>query len=81
MAKPMTSLKNELPAFNLMANFKNREMFKNRNHITHLLNDCPTVEAKRKIIVKANTPLFYIFGYTLISKPWLTYEEMYANSN
>ena len=77
MAKPMTFLKNELPAFNLMANFKNREMFKNRNHITHLLNDCPTVEAKRKIIVKANTPLFYIFGYTLVSKPWLTYEEMY----
>lgn len=81
MAKPMTSLKNELPYYNLMANFKNREMFKNRNHITHLLADCPTAEAKRKIIVRANTPLFYIFGYTLVSKPWLTYKEMYEHSN
>ena len=71
----MTSLKNELPYFNLMANLKNREMFKNRNHITHLLNDCPNVEAKRKIIVRANTPLFYIFGYKLIDKPWLSYKE------
>jgi len=81
MAKRKTFLKNEFPAFNLMANLKNREMFKNRNHITHLLLECPTVQAKRKIIVRANTPLFYIFGFTLISKPWLTYEEMYANSD
>jgi hypothetical protein len=64
-----------------MANFKNRQMFKNRNNITYLLNDCASMESKRKVIVKANTPLFYIFGYTLVSKPWLTYEEMYANSN
>lgn len=66
---------NELPAFNLMANFKNREMFKNRNHITYLLKSCPNLEAKRKIVVKANTPLFYIFGYKLEDKPWLDYSE------
>ena len=76
-----TFLKNELPAFNLMANLKNRELFKNRNHITHLLADCPTVEAKRKVIARGNTPLFYIFGYKLQSKPWLTYKEMYEISN
>ena len=80
----MHSLNNdyELPAFNLMANLKNREMFKNRSHITQLMEiRGKTLYAKRKIIIIANTPLFYIFGYTLESKPWLTYEEMYANSN
>ena len=35
---------------------------------------------KRKEIQKYN-PLHYLLGYTLVSKPWLTYEEMYANSN
>ena len=60
-----------------MENLKNREMFKNRNHITHLLNDCPNVKSKRKIIIRANTPLFYIFGYELKDEPWLTYEEKY----
>jgi len=42
---------NELPAFNLMANLKNREMFKNKNHITHLMSiRGKTIEAKRKIM-------------------------------
>jgi hypothetical protein len=69
----------EFPAFNLMANFSNREMFKNRNNITQLMAvRGKTLEAKRKIIMTANTPLFYIFGYKLESKPWLTYEEMYC---
>ena len=69
----------DLPAFNLMANLKNREMFKNRNHITQLMAvRGKTLEAKRKIIMTANTPLFYIFGYTLVSKPWLTYKEFYC---
>lgn len=64
---------------NLMENLKNREMFKNRNHITQLMDiRGKTLYAKRKIIMTANTPLFYIFGYTLESKPWLTYEEMYG---
>jgi hypothetical protein len=35
---------------------------------------------KRKEIQKYN-PLHYLLGYTLVSKPWLTYEELYANSN
>lgn len=66
----------------LMKNLKNREIFKNRSHITNMMKiRGTTLKAKRKIIMTANTPLFYIFGYTLISKPWLTYEEMYANSN
>ena len=68
----------DLPAYNLMANMKNREIFKNRSHITNTLKiRGTTLKAKRKIIMIANTPLFYIFGYTLVSKPWLTYEEMY----
>ncbi len=70
---------NELPAFNLMANLKNREMFKNKTHITHLMSiRGKTIEAKRKIIVTANTPLFYIFGYKLEDKPWMTYEEKFC---
>jgi hypothetical protein len=72
----------DLPEFNLMANLKNREMFKNRNNITHLLKIRGTsLKAKHKIIITANTPLFYIFGYTLESKPWLSYKEIYANTN
>jgi len=69
-------------ACNLMQNLKNREMFKNRNHITHLMEiRGKTLYAKRKIIITANTPLFYIFGYKLVDKPWLSYEEMYATEN
>lgn len=69
----------ELPYYNLMANFKNREMFKNRNHITHLMKvRGTTIKAKRKIIMTANTPLFYIFGYELSDKPWQTIEERYG---
>jgi len=64
---------------NLMQNFKNREMFKNRSHITNLMKiRGTTLKAKRKIIITANTPLFYIFGYTLQDKPWLTYEEQFC---
>jgi hypothetical protein len=55
------------------------DAFKNSNtiifDITHL-----SADEKRKEIEKYN-PLFYIFGFTLISKPWLTYEEMYAISD
>lgn len=66
----------ELPYFNLMANFKNREMFKNRNNIDHLMEvRGTTLKAKRKIVMVANTPLFYIFGYKLESKPWIKYGE------
>ena len=66
----------ELPYFNLMANFKNREMFKNRNNIDHLMTvRGTTLKAKRKIVMVANTPLFYIFGYKLKSKPWVKYGE------
>jgi hypothetical protein len=68
----------DLPYYNIMANFKNREMFKNRNNIDHLLEvRGTTLKAKRKIIITANTPLFYIFGYDLTDKPWLSYAERY----
>jgi len=68
----------ELPYYNLMANMKNREIFKNRSHITNTLKiRGTTLKAKRKIIMIANTPLFYIFGYEQQDKPWLTYEERY----
>jgi hypothetical protein len=37
-----------------------------------------TLDAKRRIVANFN-PLFYVFGYKLQQKPWLTYEEMYGN--
>jgi hypothetical protein len=54
-------------------------MFKIKNHIIFDIQHL-SIEEKRKEIIKYN-PLFYIFGFTLISKPWFTYEEMYANSD
>jgi hypothetical protein len=72
----------ELPHYNLMANMKNREIFKNRSHITNSLKiRGTTLKAKRKIIMIANTPLFYIFGYKLESKPWLPYGGKYEHSS
>lgn len=51
------------------------EMFKNRNHIIFdIQNLC--LEEKRKEIAKYN-PFHYIFGYELVSKPWLTYGGEY----
>jgi hypothetical protein len=76
----MTCLNDEfdITAFpcNLMENLKNREMFRNRNNIDHLMKiRGTTVKAKRKIIMTANTPLFYIFGYVLQDKPWMDYAD------
>jgi hypothetical protein len=66
---------------NLMQNLKNREIFKNRSHITNMLKiRGVNLKAKRKIIITANTPLFYIFGYVLQDKPWLSYEEIYGDN-
>jgi hypothetical protein len=47
----------------------NIEMFKNRMHITTTFaKRGKTLEAKRKIVEMANSPLFYIFGYDLTRK-------------
>ena len=51
------------------------EMFKSRNHIIFDIQHL-SVEEKRKEIMKYS-PLHYIFGYTLQSKPWLTYGGKY----
>jgi hypothetical protein len=37
-----------------------------------------TIVSKRRIVTNFN-PLFYVFGYKLESKPWLTYGEIYEN--
>jgi hypothetical protein len=50
-------------------------MFKNKNHIIFDIQHL-SVKEKRKEIMKYN-PLHYIFGYTLQSKPWLTYGGKY----
>lgn len=53
--------------------------YRHRNHITFLLlKRAKTISSKRRLIALANGPLFYIFGYTLEHKPWLTYEEKYV---
>lgn len=63
-----------------MTHLKN-DMFKLAGQIDNVLKiSGTTLEAKRRIVANFN-PLFYVFGYKLQQKPWLTYEEMYANSN
>ena len=54
-----------------------KEMFVERNHITFVLNKFADVKTKREIISKSSGPLWYVFGYKLESKPWLTYRERY----
>ena len=55
-----------------------KEMFKYRNHITHMMKiRGKTVEKKREMIETSSGPLWYIFGYKLVDKPWLTYEERF----
>lgn len=69
----------ELPAFNLMDKSKNKEMFKNQSDISHLIKiRNADLKEKRRIVLMSNTPLFYIFGYKLESKPWQTIEERYG---
>lgn len=62
---------------NLMS--KNAEMFKNDNTIMFDIKHLSAQE-KRKEIQRFN-PYIYVFGHELQSKPWLTYEELYAHSN
>ena len=54
-----------------------REMFKYKNHITHTLEKLVAIESKRRVIEVSSGPLWYIFGYKLESKPWLTYLEKF----
>ena len=54
-----------------------REMFKYKNHITHTLEKLVAIESKRRVIEVSSGSLWYIFGYKLVSKPWLNYGEMY----
>ena len=54
-----------------------REMFRYKNHITHTLEKLTSIDSKRRIIEQSSGSLWYIFGYKLESKPWLTYEERF----
>lgn len=54
-----------------------KEMFNYRNHITYALDKFSSIDDKRELISKYSGPLWYVFGYKLESKPWLTYEERY----
>jgi len=59
-----------------MTSLKN-DMFKLSGQIDSILKISGTsLEAKRRIVTNFN-PLFYVFGYKLKNKPWLTYGEMY----
>ena len=52
-------------------------MFKLQGQIDSVIKISGTsLEAKRRIVANFN-PLFYVFGYKLESKPWLTYGEIY----
>lgn len=56
---------------------KIKEEFKHANHITFTLEKFSSIEDKRDEISKTSGPLWYIFGYELQSKPWLSYKERY----
>ena len=56
-----------------MTSLKN-DMFKLGGQIDNVLKiSGTTLSAKRRIVTKFNGELFYIFGYKLENKPWLTY--------
>lgn len=57
--------------------FLKNDMFRLQGQIDSVIKISGTsLEAKRRIVVNFN-PLFYVFGYKLESKPWLTYGEKY----
>ena len=54
------------------------DMFKLAGQIDSVIKISGTsLDTKRRIVANFN-PLFYVFGYKLENKPWLTYEEMYV---
>jgi hypothetical protein len=57
------------------------DMFKLSSQIDSVIKISGTsLESKRRIVENFN-PLFYVFGYKLQQKPWLTYGEMYGNQD
>jgi len=52
------------------------DSFKLRNNIDFEIKNL-SLGLKRKEITQYN-PLFYIFGYQLLDKPWQTLEERYG---
>lgn len=56
---------------------REKEMFSFSNQITKTLEMFSSIKEKRDEITKTSGLLWYIFGYELQSKPWLTYEERY----
>jgi hypothetical protein len=56
-------------------------MFKLSSQIDSVIKISGTsLEAKRRIVANFN-PLFYVFGYELQQKPWLTYGEIYGHQD
>ena len=57
--------------------FLKNDMFKLQSQIDSVIKISGTsLESKRRIVANFN-PLFYVFGYELQQKPWLTYGGKY----
>lgn len=56
---------------------KTDEMFNHLTQISNTISKFSSIQDKRDEISKASGPLWYIFGYELVYKPWLTYKERY----
>lgn len=57
------------------------DMFKLSGRIDSIIKISGTsLDAKRRIVANFN-PMFYVFGYELQQKPWLTYEEIYGHQS
>ena len=53
-------------------------MFKTLNNIDGILKiRGENIASKRRIVKEFNGDLFYVFGYKLEDKPWLSYGEKY----
>jgi hypothetical protein len=57
---------------------KTGEMFSHLEQISNTLSKFSSLKDKRNEIARTSGPLWYIFGYKLESKPWLTYQEKYC---
>ena len=61
-----------------MKYYSGKQLFKNRCCLTRLLDRRgSSIEAKRKIVMMANSPLFYAFGYEYNAKEGANYGYAY----
>jgi hypothetical protein len=59
---------------------KTGEMFRDTQQVNNTIDKFSNLQDKRNEVTKNSGLLWYVFGYKLESKPWLTYEETYCEN-